>query len=124
MKKGSIWNISKYLLCYIFAITACLVIAEEATAGSTSTPNYRIDYCQAKTVQATIEQATQCDYQPRYNPLDVGFSESPRWIRVQIFDQPIDRAAFAIRVGPYFLKKLNSFNSPVKAGHLKKQAAD
>ncbi|OLY97499.1 ATP-binding protein [Polynucleobacter sphagniphilus] len=109
MKKGSIWNISKYLLCYLFAVAACLVIAAEATAGSLSTPNYRIDYCQAKTAPVTIEQAIQCDYQPNYSPLNSGLAESPRWIRVQIFDQPIDRAAFAIRVGPYFLKKIELF---------------
>ena len=90
-------------------MVVCLVIAAEATAGSLSAPNYRIDYCQAKTAPATIEQAIKCDYQSNYAPLNSGLAESHRWIRVQISGQPEDGAAFAIQVGPYFLKKIELF---------------
>ena len=110
MKKGLIWNKSKCLISCLFAVAGCLLIVAEATAGSTTNPNYRIDYCQARVPLATLDQAAQCNYQSRYNPLDVGFSEYPRWIRIQITEQPIDGNVFAIRVGPYFLKKIEFFH--------------
>jgi len=87
----------------------CLTIAAVVTAGGVNVPNYRIDYCQAKTAPETIEQATQCDYQPNYTPLNSGLAESPRWIRVQISDDQIDKNSFVIRVGPYFLRRIEFF---------------
>ena len=95
-------------------MVACLAIAAEATAVSANNLGYQIDYCEAKTAPATIELATQCNYQPSYHPLHVGFSESPRWIRLKISDPPIDGNAFAIRVAPYFLKKIEFFQHTSK----------
>lgn len=109
MNKGSIWNKSKYLICWLFAISSCVLIATEAFAGSTNNLEYRVNYCQAKTAPATIEQATQCNYQPSYTPLSSGLAESPRWIRIQISDDQIDGNSIAIQIGPYFLKRIEFF---------------
>jgi len=86
-----------------------LAITAEATAGSSNNLDYRIDYCQANTSPATIEQATQCNYQPSYHPLNGGLSESPRWIRVQMLGNTENSNSFAIRVAPYFLKRINFY---------------
>lgn len=90
-------------------MAACLAIPAEVTAGGVNAPNYRIDYCQAKTAPVTIEQATQCDYQSNYTPLNSGLAESPRWMRVQISDDQINENSFVIRVGPYFLRRIEFF---------------
>ncbi|WP_293626225.1 MULTISPECIES: ATP-binding protein [unclassified Polynucleobacter] len=70
---------------------------------------YQVDYCQTQAPSNQIAEAVNCDYQPQYLPLNSGFEESPRWMRIQLSDEFQDIRSIAIQVSPYFLKQIDLF---------------
>lgn len=97
-----------------FIFYALLLFGAYATAGL---PNktmvdlfqYKVDYCQSKLQPDSIEEATLCHYNAQYSPLDSGFGESPRWIRVQIDNELANVDSFVVQVAPFFLKEIELF---------------
>ena len=109
MNTHHISNLYKWIFCYALLLIGSVAFANEKSLGASDQISYRIDYCQSKLTLETIDLALGCKYQPSYHPLNGGFSESPRWIRVQIFSNTENSNSFAIRITPYFLKKIEFF---------------
>ena len=109
MNTRSMTNLYKRLICCVLLLIGSLVFASEKPLGASGQISYRIDYCQSKPPLETIDLALGCNYRPSYKPLNGGFSESPRWIRVQILSNTENSNSFAIRVAPYFLKRINFY---------------
>lgn len=77
--------------------------------GTTESFRYQVVYCKSNVAPTSIHEATFCHYDPQYSPLDSGFGESPRWIRVQIDNELANVDSFVVQVAPFFLKEIQLF---------------
>jgi len=109
MNTQHISNLLKWFFCCALLLIGNVVFASDRHLNPSDPISYRIDYCQSRVPLETIDLAVGCDYQPSYHPLNGGFSESPRWIRVQMLGNTENSNDFAIHIAPYFLKRINFY---------------
>ncbi len=100
--------------CKLFVCFALLLLINTSFANLPNVDpaksfQYQVDYCQPQAPSDQIKEAVNCDYQPEYWPLNSGFEESPRWIRIQLNNEFQDIRSIAIQVNPYFLKQIDLF---------------
>lgn len=102
---------AKYLIWLLFfmAVTGS-VLAAPINNSSSDAIRYQIHFCQTTTPITNIEEAIRCDYDSPYHPLELGFGESPRWVRIQIESSNQNRQLFAIQVRPYFLRSIQLYS--------------
>ena len=109
MKPHSILKIFRLVVYCHLLLFGKSIFAIDGVHSHIEIFQYQVKYCQEQVPLTNIDQATKCDYQPRYTPLNSNFGESARWIRIQIQSDQANTESFAIRVAPYFLKEIELF---------------
>ncbi|WP_353431452.1 ATP-binding protein [Polynucleobacter sp. MWH-UH23A] len=111
MIKSLIKNKSKYTVFGLFLIVLIGLIAiTETKAKDSNKFSYEVAFCQTNVFIENIDQAVNCNYDARYNPLKAGFGETPRWLRIQISTPNPTNQLFAIQVRPFFLREINFYS--------------
>lgn len=89
---------------------AGLISAAQSAGIDSNEFNFKVDFCQTSEPIKNIEQAIGCHYDSAYNPLKLGFGESPRWLRIQISKLSPNKQLFAVQVRPFFLREVNFYS--------------
>lgn len=110
MSKSPIWRPVKSVICWLFLLGCESVLAANTPTSPSNEIHYQVNFCQTASPISNIEAAIKCDYDSPYHPLDQGFGESPRWMRIQIESSGQNNQLFAIQVRPYFLRSIDFYS--------------